>query len=59
MSADPPALPLTGLLRCGLRDKYTHKLYTMQELFKKLQGARIRFQHRISTSNFSSHLLTI
>ena len=27
MSADPPTLPVTGLLRCGLRRKVTHYLH--------------------------------
>ena len=33
MSADPPTLPVTGLLRCGLRDKVTHLFALGKQIF--------------------------
>ena len=33
MSADPPTLPVTGLLRCGLHGKVTHLLVLGKQFF--------------------------
>lgn len=33
MSADPPAMSVTGLLRCGLRRKVTHYFAFSEQFF--------------------------
>ena len=44
MSADPPTLPVTGLLRCGLHGKVTHlfalgKQFFLSDFFIKVNAA--------------------
>lgn len=44
MSADPPAMSVTGLLRCGLRRKVTHyfafsEQFFLSEFFIKVNAA--------------------
>lgn len=44
MSADPPTVPVTGLLRCGLHGKVTHyfafsEQFFLSEFFIKVNAA--------------------